>query len=322
MFFRACLILTITVVLQSGGAAQELCNAVPLGVQVLGSGGPFTSTSRASSGYLVWREGRAVVMVDVGGGTAVRFGEAGARLADLSLLAISHLHPDHVSDLPALMWLSDLVRQRPLSVAGPSAGRQFPSIDTFITRLFSSNVGAFPILSGALHQTGRGIPLDVVVVDVAAIDQTTVLNEDDLHVTAIGVPHGPVDVPEASVPSVAYRVQVGERSVVFSSDQNGMDERFVSFSMGVDVLVMHFAVSTEATEARRQLHATPAIVGQIARDAQVGRLILSHVTEPPAEVPQRESFSGPRLDQNVAVVREIFSGPIVVAEDLKCVVVQ
>ncbi len=94
---RLCCILTLGIVLQSRGAAQELCSTVSLGVQVLGSGGPFAGTNRASSGYLVWREGRAVVMVDAGGGTYVRFGEAGARLNDLSLLAISHLHPDHVA---------------------------------------------------------------------------------------------------------------------------------------------------------------------------------------------------------------------------------
>src|SRR5215210_1405225 len=87
--------------------AQTACSSEPLAVQVLGSGGPTAGGTRASTGYLVWREGRAVVMVDAGGGTFLRFGEAGARLKDLSLLAISHVHPDHVSDLPALLWLSD-----------------------------------------------------------------------------------------------------------------------------------------------------------------------------------------------------------------------
>src|SRR5262245_45577366 len=88
-------------------AQQDRCGADPLAVQVLGSGGPFATTNRASSSYVVWRAGRAVVLVDMGGGAFLRFGEAGARLEDLSLLAISHLHPDHVSDLPALLWLSE-----------------------------------------------------------------------------------------------------------------------------------------------------------------------------------------------------------------------
>jgi ribonuclease BN (tRNA processing enzyme) len=75
---------------------------------------------------------RAVVMVDAGGGTFLRFGEAGARLQDLSLLAITHLRPDRVSDLPALLWLSELARQQPLKIVGPTGAGAFPSIDEFI----------------------------------------------------------------------------------------------------------------------------------------------------------------------------------------------
>ena len=100
----------VVLVFATRASAQSVCSSEPLAVQVLGSGGPNAGGTRASTGYLVWRGGRAVVMVDAGGGTFLRFGEAGARLQDLSLLAISHLHPDHVSDLPALLWLSELAR--------------------------------------------------------------------------------------------------------------------------------------------------------------------------------------------------------------------
>jgi ribonuclease BN (tRNA processing enzyme) len=44
------------------------------------------------------------------------------KLSDLVLIGISRLHPDHVSDLPALLWLSHLQRKEPLPIAGPSAG--------------------------------------------------------------------------------------------------------------------------------------------------------------------------------------------------------
>jgi hypothetical protein len=45
---------------------------------------------------------------------------------------------DHVSDLPALLWPSAQARQQPLKVAGPSGAGAFPSIDTFIKRLFDA----------------------------------------------------------------------------------------------------------------------------------------------------------------------------------------
>jgi ribonuclease BN (tRNA processing enzyme) len=95
--------------------AQLQCSPSGLSVQVLGSGGPRAGTERASSSYLVWVDGEARVMVDAGGGAFARFGEAGASLETLELLGLSHFHPDHASDLPALLWLSDVARQAPLS---------------------------------------------------------------------------------------------------------------------------------------------------------------------------------------------------------------
>jgi ribonuclease BN (tRNA processing enzyme) len=258
-------------------------------------------------------------MIDAGGGTYLRFGEARASLNDLSLVAISHLHPDHVSDLAALLWLSDAARDRPLKMVGPSAGGVFPGIDTFLHRLFDSSTGAFPILAGSLRQPGRGVPLDVQVVDATGLSgPATALAADGIEVTAIGVPHSSTGVAVGTTPSIAYRVQVGGRSAVFSSDQNGSADRFVDFARDADLLVMHFAVSEQAPEALRDVHATPTVVGRIARQAGVGRLVLSHIIDPPAEHAAPLTFSGPVLEASVAQVMSVYSGPLDVASDLQC----
>lgn len=293
-------------------AAQATCSSEPLAVQVLGSGGPHVGGTRASTGYLVWRAGRALVMVDVGGGTFLRFGEAGARLQDLSLLAISHLHPDHVSDLPALLWLSELVRQQPLKIAGPSGGGAFPSFDAFLRRLFDGGSGAFPILAGTLGQSGQGVHLAPVVVDASASAAQQVLADTGLEITAIGVPHG-------NVPSLAYRIQVGDRSIVFGSDQNGSDSKFSIFAAGADVLVMHLGLTEQAPPPIAQVHARPATVGQVAQAAQAKRLVLSHFIKAPSTVKTPEWFSLFDLDQAVGEVRKHFAGPVDTAADLQCI---
>ena len=59
--------------------------------------------TRAASGYLIWYDGRARVLIDVGGGVFVRFGQSGAHIQDLELLALTHFHTDHATDLPALL---------------------------------------------------------------------------------------------------------------------------------------------------------------------------------------------------------------------------
>ena len=302
----------IVLVSANRASAQSACSSEPLAVQVLGSGGPNAGGARASTGYLVWRGGRAVVMVDAGGGTFLRFGEAGARLHDLSLLAISHLHPDHVSDLPALLWLSELARQQPLKIAGPTGAGAFPSIDAFIRRLFDSSSGAFPILGGTLGQPGQGVRLDVVAVDAGVGASSTIWSDNDLEVSAIGVPHG-------NVPSIAYRIRVGDRSIVFGSDQNGSDERFTRFAAGADALIMHFGLSARAPDPLAQLHARPAAVGQVAQKVRAKRLVLSHFMQAPSMVKTPEWFSLFDLGTAVGEVRKHFPGAVDTAADLQCI---
>lgn len=47
-----------------------------------------------------------------------------------------------------------------------------------------------------------------------------------------------------------------------------------SISRGANVLVMHLAIAAGVTSP---LHAPPAVVGRIAQEAGVGRLIVSHI---------------------------------------------
>jgi ribonuclease BN (tRNA processing enzyme) len=114
----------------------------------------------------------------MGGGAHHRFGQAQAKLEDLLMVGISHLHPDHVSDLPAFLWLSDQVRKEPLRIVGPSGNDAAPSFSSFLSRLFDEKTGAFqvlgPMLGGKQGQFGGGVRLDVGVVDVIKAEPSTV----------------------------------------------------------------------------------------------------------------------------------------------------
>ncbi len=277
-------------------ASAQSCDTSDMAVQILGSGGPRINANRASTGYLVWLGNKGKILVDAGGGTFLRFGQAGGRLEDLSMVAISHLHPDHVSDLPALLWLSNLARKAPLSIAGPSAGDVTPDFQTFLQRLFDEKAGAFPLLGGTLRGAGMGVPLITKSLDASKAEPITVLENDGVRITALGVPHG-------NVPSLAYRVQTQNGTVVFGSDQTGTNPHFVKFAEGVDVLVLHLMTGAGETSP---LHASPSVVGQVARDARARRLVLSHIGQ----------FD---LDAAVAEVRRVYKGPVLVGTDLQCV---
>src|ERR1019366_10304653 len=134
----------------SPGARAQTCAGNPVAVQILGSGGPRINGNRASTSYLLWAGTQAKMLIDIGGGAFLRFGQSKARLSDLSLVAISHLHPDHVSDLPALLWTSQAIRQNPLPIYGPSGNEAVPDFSTFLSRLFDGKTGAFQVLGPAL----------------------------------------------------------------------------------------------------------------------------------------------------------------------------
>lgn len=183
------------------------CQPSGVALQILGSNGPRISANRASASYLIWIDGRSRILVDAGRGAFLRFGEAGGRFEDLTLIAISHLHPDHVSDLPALLW-GDFLRQTPLPIAGPSGNADVPDFRAFLQQLFDQQAGVFRMLGATLGgATGRGAKLEITVVDIGRETSSPVLERERLLVTAFRVPHG-------NIPALAYRIRVGDRAIV------------------------------------------------------------------------------------------------------------
>ena len=284
-------------------AFAQSCAGIPVAVQVLGSGGPAINPFRSSTSYLLWVDSQAKILVDMGGGSFHRFGQVQAKLSDLAMVAVSHLHPDHVSDLPALLWLSHQSRKDPLPIVGPSGNDAAPSFSTFLSRLFDEKTGAFQVLGPTLGSpqgnTGGGVRLDISVVDVTKTEAATVFDQQGLKVTAFGIPHGPM-------PTLAYRVQLRNKSIVFSSDQNGTNPGFVQFAKGADVLIMHLAIPAGA---KNPLHAAPEVVGRIAQEAGVGRLIVSHIGPFP-------------LDPAIAELKKFYTGTLTVGADLQCTPVE
>jgi ribonuclease BN (tRNA processing enzyme) len=302
--FRIFTVSAIAALALPSGAAAQSCAAGPATVQILGSGGPAINRERASASYLLWVDRQARMLIDMGGGTYLRFAQSGAKLSDLALVGISHLHPDHVSDLPALLWLSRQLRTEPLPIVGPSgnsvggpAGNDVaPDFPTFLARLFDEKNGAFQVLGATLGASrGNGVRLNVSVVEVAKAEPSIVFKGPDLTVTALGIPH-------ANMPTLAYRVETPAGSAVFSSDQNGTNPKFVDFARNANVLIMHLAIAAGATSP---LHAAPAVVGRIARDAGVGRLIVSHIGQ----------FD---LEAAIGELKQSYTGPLTIGADLQC----
>jgi ribonuclease BN (tRNA processing enzyme) len=126
-----------------------------------------------------------------------------------------------------------------------------------------------------------------------------VFQRDGTTVMARKIPHG-------NMPTLAYRVQTGNVSIVFSSDQNGTDPTFAEFAKGANLLIMHLAIAPSATVP---LHATPAVVGRLAQAAAPKQLIVSH-------------FGLFDVDAAIADLRTTHDGPLLVGTDLQCTPIQ
>jgi ribonuclease BN (tRNA processing enzyme) len=282
-------------------AEAQTCGGEGVSVQVLGSGGPELQDKRASSSYLIWQNGQARVLIDAGGGSALRFGESGAKMSQLDVILFTHFHVDHSADFPSLIfssWFED--RNRPLPVYGPTGNSDFPSTVDFVHAFFNSRNGIYRYLSVVLvpeEEGGYGLQAHNVVGDPA----TAAFQGEHLSAYAARVIHG-------SVPALAWRVEIGGKSIVFSGDTNGEGTELVRLAKDADLFIAHNAVPEGATGVERRLHMPPSVIGLIAEEAHVKRLVLSH----------RMLRTLGKEEQSQSEIRKNFSGPVAFANDLDC----
>ncbi len=271
-------------------------------LQVLGSGGPELTADRASSAYLVWQDKQARILIDAGGGSALRFSASGANIIDLNVVLFTHFHVDHTADFPAMIKASFFTqRTRDLPVFGPTGNRLLPSTTDFIDSLFLAKNGVWPYLNGylpggdeAYHLKPKNIPIADDKIQVA-------YEEDDLKITAIPTQHGPL-------PSLAWRIETKNKSFVFSGDMNGNRHTLEILARNADILVAHNAIPETAKGGARNLHMPPSVIGKIAAKANVKKLVLSH------RMRRTLGIETSTLKE----IRKHYSGSVLFADDLSC----
>jgi ribonuclease BN (tRNA processing enzyme) len=289
----------------SGAAyASPTCTGHGVEVQVLGSGGPELQDKRASSSYLIWRDGKARVLVDAGGGAALRFGQSGAQMQDLDAILLSHLHVDHTGDFAALIKSSYFeARTRELPVYGPTGNTDFPTTSVFVADLFDPVRGAYRYLGSYLQGADGGYRLRAHDVHLRPDEIRRAFSGGGEIALATPVIHG-------TVPALAWRVEIDNRIIVFSGDTNGENGNLQRLAHGADIFIAHNAVPEGVTGGLRALHMPPSVIGEIAKAAGVKQLILSHRMLRTLG-PEQETLTR-------SLIARSYTGPVSFSDDLDC----
>jgi ribonuclease BN (tRNA processing enzyme) len=280
-------------------------SSASLELVVLGSGGPG-ATGRASSSNVVLIDGTPRILIDAGSGAFARLGETQLALGQIDTILLTHLHIDHAGELAGLMKARAVSSSGPITfrIFGPDgapggAGAYFPSTRRFLELLFGSR-GAFAYLrdfSAPITLEAHDFPAS----PGAGGEVRVIVSEASWSVSAVAGHHG-------DAPAVIYRVDHAGASITFSGD---IDSRGLSglsrIAHGSDLLVFNSAVldPPDSPQILYSLHTPPRAIGEIARDAGVHALLLSHLS--PATDQMRDAV--------LQSIRRSYAGPVRFAED-------
>lgn len=261
-----------------------------------GTAGSMPTAQRAPSAILL-RRGGDKLLFDCGEGTQRQMLRSTVGLVELGEIFLTHYHADHYLGLPGMLKTFALRgRELPIRIYGPpgltelfSALRRIFGRLTYEYELVTVRPGDvfaredYRIEAFAPHH-------GLSAVGYSLIEDPRPGRFDPAAAQALAVPVGPergalqrgetVTLADGRV--IAPDAVVGEprpgRKVVLAGD-TAPSPLVVAAARGADVLV-HEATFTEEERDRAEetLHSTAAQAAEVARDADVGLLVLTHVS--------------------------------------------
>jgi ribonuclease Z len=306
--------------------AEDL-GAGELRVTILGSGDPFVRPSQASASVLVevGNEERDLFFLDLGSGALKNFDGLHLPVTATTKVFLTHLHADHVGDMPTLLYsLAKAGRRDPVEVWGPAGATDELGTRAYLDHLQAAHAWDLKSLCGHPGQSGaRAVATEV------PYDTGTVAYERR------GVTVSSFPVVHIQDGAVGYRLDFAGRSVVFSGDTRPC-RTLVDAAAGADLLI-HETFPTAEVYARKAgvppafaeqivngVHTSPAMAGTVfakvgARMSVMWHLAVDHDTVGSAYREMRTRYDGPvtiaqdltvfDLSEDAVVVRQAVVDP-------------
>jgi ribonuclease Z len=282
-----------------------------LRVTVLGSGNPWVTRAQASASILVevGNPERDLLVFDLGSGALANYAALKLPVNKLNKVFLTHLHPDHMSDLLMLIGSYAKVGRAdgPVYLWGPSGTE--PRLGT---KYFANAVEQI-LTWDTVSSSGPINPksLKLVTSEFAFKKTHVVYRSNGVTVTAFPVVH-------ATSGSVGYRLDFAGLSFVFSGDarpswplvrasEGGVDLLIHECSLPATELAAETGLSIErATMALNAAHTSPKGAGKI----------FSLVHPRMAGLWHTPLFSSRVIPMIFSEVRAEYDGPVTQTQDL------
>jgi ribonuclease Z len=290
-------------------------------IVMLGTGAALPDPDRCHTSILITLDSGRHLMLDCGHGATRQLMRVDVNPADVGDLFLTHLHHDHVCELPFFVisgWI--LNRKGALGIFGPDGTKNMVA-HLFENGAFDADIrarGAYP---------ARQANMEAIRPKVTEYDEGVVFEDRELRVTAAHMDHIPRDIS----PCFGFRIEAEGKVVVFSGDTAPCDN-ILTLSRGADLLI-HECTFTEAfIEHRRRSqvgtfsHTSPHDLGKLAVEAGVKSLVATHIGHVDSLSPVLKRAAGKHLpvelmgpqqiDAFVSEIRDVYKGPLQIAHDL------
>ena len=258
---------------------------------ILGSGGSIANPTRMSTGFLL-ETSKSSWVIDFGGGSFYRLCNdlKYDYVSKVDGVFISHPHVDHLVDL---MWFMHSLYNSTVY----ADWRKRPQ-DNRTKQLHLHGYSGF----GEDYEKLRLMfPERKEKYEVSVNDH----GEDtfqalDLKVTTKIVPH----VPEYFT-AIGFRIEAEGKVLMYSGD-SGYDKALLKLAKGADIALLESAIfpSLYKEKGAAPNHLSPFEAGIIAKEANVKRLVLTHLYD----IDPEEEF--------IREAKKSYSGEVVIAKDL------
>lgn len=275
-------------------------------ITLLGTGGPRPDPNRHGPATML-QIGDDLLLFDTGRGVVLQMVRAGIPIERVQPVFLTHHHYDHIGDLADVIltgWL--LGRRQTLPIFGPPGTTAI--VEALLTQVYDKDI----------EFRAKGEP--AIVGDWQPVRSTDVMRglvHDGGHwqVFTDLAKHGhDLELPDAFKHRwvcLGYRVEAEGKVVTISGD--GVASRGLNrLAQDADILVQccYLAQAELTTPTLRNLAqhtlACSDTVGQIATQARVKKLLLTHVREKPDAM----------LEAMAADVGRDYDGPVVLGQDL------